>query len=206
MSDVDKVLDQILGGMFWMALLIPLGISMVIGMFKKLWPQNAGGGFLHPDQIIMNRIFALGQNGGVRRIDSEKEMHVTIGLRGASIAVLGFAGWWYFDEVSSGRLTLSYMDFLMMAAIGYYVVFSWSFSVRYDQDRLWVRDWTFRKKEYDLRKLDSMSEQSRAEQSNGMWRLWFADERKVEVLKFITQGPDFYADMKERIAHNVAKA
>lgn len=39
-----------------------------------------------------------------------------------------------------------------------------------------------------------------------MWRLWFADERKVEVLKFITQGPDFYADMKERIAHNVAKA
>jgi hypothetical protein len=204
MSDVDKVLDQILGGVFWMALLIPLGIfgiSMLIGVFKKLWPQNAGGGFLHPDQIIMNRIFALGQNGGVRRIDSEKEMHVTVGLRGASIAVLGFACWWYFDGVTNGQLTLSYMDFVMMATIGYYVVFSWSFSVRYDHDRLWVRDWTFRKKEYDLRELDSMSEQS-----NGTWRLWFADGRKVEVLKFITQGPDFCADMKERIAHNVAKA
>jgi hypothetical protein len=36
MSDVDKVLDQILGGVFWMALLIPLGIfgiSMLIGVF-----------------------------------------------------------------------------------------------------------------------------------------------------------------------------
>ena len=203
MTDINLILDKILGGAFWLALMAPLvlfGYSMVMSVPKKGWLQDENGHRLHPDQAILNKVFALGGNAGSRRIDGERQMTVTMGLRGASLFVLGFAVYWYHDRIIVQDHALSHMDFLMMGAIAYYVVFSWTFSVRYEHDTLWVRGWTFMMTEYDLRELDSMTSAT-----NGTWKLWFADGRKVEVLKFITQSNEFSADMKARVARNISR-
>ncbi|WGI21837.1 hypothetical protein [Amylibacter sp. IMCC11727] len=203
MTDIDLILDKILGGAFWLALLAPLvlfGYSMVMSILKKGWLVDENGHQLHVDQAILNKVFALGSTRGTRRIDGERQMTVTMGLRGASLAVMGFGIYWYYDMITVKEYALSYMDALLIGGIAYYVLFSWTFSVRYEHDTLWVRGWTFRLTEYDLRELDSMTSAT-----NGTWKLWFADGRKVEVLKFITDSNAFSADMRARVAHNISR-
>lgn len=202
MTHTEFFLQQIIGAFFWLVLIIPLGIflwSQVKSGLKQVWPQNAGGGYLHPDQIVANKVFALGENSGVRRIDGLQTLHVTAGLRWASVAVFGLGCAWYYNEMQYYRFELHYMDCLLIGAIAYYVAFVWLFSVQYDQTTLHVRGWSFQTKRYDLNALDSMTETP-----NGTWKLWFDDGSRVEVLKFITQSVQFRHDMKEHVARNVA--
>lgn len=201
MTHTEYFIEQFLGAFVWLALLILVVMflrSAVSSALKKHWPQTESGRLLNPDQIVTNKIFALDQNGGSRRIDGEKAMQVTVGLRGASIAIFAFAYYWYYDQLQYFGFELSIMDFILMAGIAYYIAFVWMFSLRYDSDTLWVRGWTFTVKKYDLRALDSMTETP-----NGSWKLWFLGGSHVEVLKFITQSATFHRDMTDRVARNV---
>lgn len=203
MTNLDSIFDLILGVFFWLALGIPILIfltSAIARLLKRIWPQSDDGEHLNLDQVFWKFIYSLGSEArGPRTLDGTKTMRVTMGLRGAVLAMFAFSIVYFFHEQQTADTSSLYITLGMIALIFYYVVLSWTFSVRYDRDRLWVRGFAFVQKEYDLRKLESLTSSS-----NATWRLWFENGSSARILQYITQSKEFREDMRLHLARNVA--
>ena len=201
LGSTDLIADAILGGAFWLVMLIVafiFGKAFLKKIVDKIAVQTPGGGTVsNVDQAVFDRLFSLGQGNGTRQIGGLNEERATLGMRFGIPVAFALAGFVYVSSTGMGGRSL-FMEAIIYVAFVAYMVFIWAFCVRYDRDKLYVRGWLLTFREYDLRTLESITERS-----NGTYRLWFDDGRKVEVLRHITNSAGFYRDMRAVIGRNI---
>lgn len=204
MDSVDQISDMVLGGAFWLFLLVAafvFGKALLAKILSVLTPRDSAGFKTSIDGALADRLFSLGQNqNGVRRIGGKTSFKATLGLRLGVPAGIFLAMYFYMRDMRSGFEGSFAMEAICFVFAAYYLTFIWAYSVRYDGDKLAVLKWTLSHKEFDLRLLDSLSTGG-----NGTFKLWFEDGSKIEVLRHITGSVRFEKDMRAVIAANITK-
>ena len=172
-----------------------------MGPIRRLFDKGVNA--TTSDLDLAKRFSEIGERRAFETSGRTSKHQVTRGLRVLATGLTICALWYWLGmawttEVDGMTIQSNPPSFLTIALVlvivGYYLIYIWTYEVQISDTDLIVPTYHLTKKRYDLTKLRSIEDDGAY-----MFRLYFHDGKRAEVLKYVT-GPQSFRTRLEQLA------